>query len=278
MLKNMLKVKIEENEKVYTDGKAALEEIISKANSEYNKLLNEYKTRIQNVKNDSMLTDEGKRDKGTKLHEEYLKKAKDAAAKYVNQLQDKNTDIIKAIEEEKVKNNEILKGQKMPQIIYVSCMMNNINQLQDVPMLKEVFDYACLEDNFSSEVMNLIYLKANSLLNTLNNSQVKIVDETQSKAQERVINQEGAINNTISDSKLITTLQAILTEINKFKHDYIYEFKEFEHRFKSWLSRGEYPRNLIIAADIRRDFALDNKLNKNDPWNQPKKSTNPWVR
>ena len=276
MLKNMLKAKIEENEKVYVDGKAALEEIISKANSEYNKLLNEYKTRIQNVKNDSMLTDEGKRDKGTKLHEEYLKQAKDAATKYAKQLQDKNADVIKSIEEEKVKNNEILKSQKMPQIIYVSCMMNNINQLQDTPMLKEVFDYVCLEDNFSSEVMNLIYLKANSLLNTINNSPVKVVDETQSKSQERVINQEFAINKTISDVKLRTILQAILTEINKFKHDYISEFKEFEDRFKSWLSRGEYPRNLIIATNIRRDFALDNKLNKNDPWNQSKKPVNPW--
>lgn len=268
----MLKVKIEENEKVYADGKAALEEIISKANSEYNKLLNEYKTRIQNVKDDSMLTDEGKRDKGTKLHEEYLKKAKDAATKYVKQLQDKNTDIIKSIEGEKVKNNEILKGQKMPQIIYVSCMMNNINQLQDVPMLKEVFDYACLEDNFSSEVMNLIYLKANSLFNASSGYETKVSDETQTKSQANVI------NNVRSKVDYNTILKAILTEINKFKHDYINEFKEFEDRFKNWLSRGEYPRNLVIAADIRRDFALDNKLNKNDPWNQSKKVVNPWAR
>lgn len=272
MLKNMLKVKIEKNEKVYADGKEALEEIISKANSEYSKLLNEYKTKIKDIKNDSMLTDVGKKDKGTKLHEEYLKKAKDSAAKYVKQLQDKNTDIIKAIEEEKVKNKQVVSSQKIPQIFYVSCMINNINESQDAPILKEVFEYACLEDNFSSEVMNLIYLKANSLLNVLSGCETKISDETQTKSQISLI------NNVRSQGNYSAILQTILTEINKFKHDYINEFKEFEHRFKSWLSRGEYPRNLIIAADIRRDFALENKLNKNDPWNQSKKSTNPWVR
>lgn len=279
MLENMLKVKIEENEKIYADGKAALEEIINKADSEYSRLLSEYKTKIQNIKNDSMLTSDGKKVKATKVHEEYLKKAKDAAEKYVKQLQNENVNIIKAIEDEKVNNNEVLKGQKIPQIIYVSTMMNSINQLQDAPMLKEVFEYACLDDNFSTEIMNLIYMKANSLLNAANNNVgVKVIDETQSKIQERILNDSVNVNKIINDGKSKTMLTVIVTEINKYKHDYIKEFSDFKSTFTSWEKNNKYPQNLYIGTDPKRDFKLEGILNSKDPWNIPKKSTDPWAR
>lgn len=273
MLNNVLKEKIEENEKVYAEGKAALEKIIEQGNKEYSKLLSNYKSECQYIKNNSMLSEAGKIEQGIKLHNDYLKKVKDAAAKYIKQLQNKNTEIIKSIESEQEKNYEVLKGQKIPQIVYVNCMMNSINSPQEAQMLKEVFDYACLEDNFSLEVMNLIYIKANSLLNQLNGYETKVSDENQTKSQTEVI------NNIRKNADLRTTLKAILTEINKFKHDYITEFNEFDKKFNFWLAVGQYPKNLILATDFTRDFALDPDFDKNNPWNKNnRKGNNLWNR
>lgn len=277
MLSNMLKVKIEENEKVYTDGKAALEKIISAANATYNSFLKDYNSQIGYIKNDSMLTSDGKKAQATKVYDSFIAKVNSKIAEYTKSLQDNVEATIKLIDENKAENNEVLKGQKIPQIIYVSAMINSINQLQDASMLKEVFEYACLEDNFSTEIINLIYMKANSLLNAANNNiGGKVVEETQSKAQERILNDSVNVNKIISNGKLKTMLTAIVTEINKYKHDYIKEFSDFKATFTSWGKNNKYPQNLYMAINPRSDFKLEGILNSKDPWNIPNKINNPW--
>ena len=277
MLSNMLKQKIEENEKVYTDAKEGLEEIISAANATYNSFLKDYNSQIGYIKNDSMLTSDGKKAQATKVHDSFIAKVNSKIAEYTKSLQDSAESTIELIDENKAKNNEVLKGQKIPQIIYVSAMMNSITQLQDAPMLKEIFEYGCLEDNFSTEIMNLIYMKANSLLNAANdNTGAKVVDETQSQTQERILNDSVNVNKIINNGKLKTILTAILTEINKYKHDYIKEFNDLKSIFASWGKNNKYPQNLYIAIDPRKDFQLEGVLNKNDPWSIPKKTSNAW--
>lgn len=277
MISNMLKQKIEENEKVYTDAKAGLEKIITAANATYNSFLKDYNSQIGYIKNDSMLTSDGKKAQATKVHDSFIAKVNSKIVEYTKSLQDSAESTIELIDENKAKNNEVLKGQKIPQIIYVSAMINSINQLQDAPMLKEIFEYGCLDDNFSTEVMNLIYMKANSLLNAANDTiGGKVVDETQSKAQERILNDSVNVNKIISNGKLKTMLTAIVIEINKYKHDYIKEFSDFKATFTSWGKNNKYPQNLYMAINPRDDFKLEGILNSKDPWNIPQKKTNAW--
>ncbi len=274
---SILQQKIQENEKVYSDGKAALEKIIGNANTAYNSFLKDYNNQISYIKNNSMLTSEGKKAQATKLYNDYLVKVADKGVECTNSLINSVAATLKLIDGNKTKNNDVLKGQKIPQIIYVSAMMNSITQLQDASMLKEVFEYACLEDNFSTEVMNLIYMRANSLLNAANdNIGGKVVDETQSQAQERILNDSVNINKIISNGKLKTMLTAIVTEINKYKHDYIKEFNDFKSTFDSWVKRKAYPQNLYMAIDPRNGFKLEGILNSKDPWNVSNKVSDPW--
>lgn len=276
---NILQQKIEENEKVYTDAKAGLEKIMGVANTTYSSLLKDYRSQIEYIKNDSMLTSDGKKAQATKVHDNFIKKVNDKAIEYTKSLQDSADATLKLIDENKAKNNEVLKGQKIPQIIYVSAMTNSINNLQDAPMLKEIFEYGCLDDNFSTEVMNLIYMKANSLLNAANDTVGgKVVDETQSKAQERILNDSVNVNKIISNGKLKTMLTAIVTEINKYKHDYIKEFSDFKSTFTYWGKNNKYPQNLYMAIDPRNDFKLEGILNSKDPWNITNKISDPWRR
>ncbi|MDF2882957.1 MAG: hypothetical protein K0R54_3514 [Clostridiaceae bacterium] len=279
MLSNMLQQKIQENEKVYSDGKAALEKIISTANADYNLFLKDYNNQINSIKNNSMLTSEGKKAQATKLYNDYLVKVSDKGVEYTNSLINSIDATLKLIDDNKTKNNDVVKGQKIPQIIYVSAMMNSISNLQDASMLKEVFEYACLEDNFSTEVINLIYMKANSLLNSANdNNGSRVLDETQSKAQERIINDSVNVNEIISKGKLKTILTAIVTEINKYKHDYIKEFNDFKSTFTSWGKSYRYPQNLYMAVAPKNDFKLESILNNKDPWNVSNKVNNLWNR
>lgn len=278
-MSNILQQKIQENEKVYTDGKAALEKIIGNANTNYNSFLKDYNNQINYIKNNSLLASEGKKDQATKLYDDFLKKVTDKGVEYTNSLLNSVDATLKLIADNKTNNNDVLKGQKIPQIIYVSAMMMSINQLQDALMLKEVFEYACLEDNFSTEIINLIYMKANSLLNAANNNVGgKVVDETQSQAQERILNDSMNVNKIISNGKLKTMLTAIVTEINRYKHDYTKEFNDFRSTFDGWSKRKSYPQNLYMAIDPRNDFKLEGILNKNDPWNISNKTNDPWRR
>lgn len=280
-MKNVLQQKIQENEKAYTDAKAELEKIIGAANANYNQLLKEYKSQIEYIKNNSMLTDEGKKIQATEVHDNFLKKVTDKAIEYSNSLNARVIVELKYIDDDKIKNNDVLKGQKLPQIIYVSSMMNSISQLQDASMLKEVFEYACLEDNFSTEVINLIYMRTNSLLNAANGlADGKVVVETQSEAQERILNDSINVNKIISNAQSKAILTAIVTEINKYKHDYTKELNDFKSTFESWKRRKVYPQSLYLATDPKNDFRLESNLdkNKNDPWNVTSRSDNSWNR
>ncbi|UZW13826.1 hypothetical protein OSC52_18650 [Clostridium pasteurianum] len=271
-MENILQQKIQENEKVYTDSKAELEKIIGAADASYNSFSKEYKSQIEYIKNDSMLTSEGKEAQVKKVHDNFLKKVTDQAVECTNLLQISAFATLKLIDDNKTKNKDVLKGQKIPQIIYVSAMMNSISQLQDASMLKEVFEYACLEDNFSTEVINLIYMKANSLLNAANNViGGQVVDETPSKAQERILNDSTNVNKIISNGKFKTTLAEMVTEINKYKNDYTKELNDFKSTFESWGRRKLYPQSLYTAADPRDDFKIEDISNKNDPWNVTRK-------
>lgn len=276
-MENILQQKIQENEKVYTDAKAALDKIIGNANSDYKSLLSDYKRQIEYIKNNSMLTDDGKRIQATKVHDDFLKKVTDKAVEYSNSLKIRAFVEIKSIDDDRIENNDVLNLRKIPQIIYVSAMMNSISQLQDASMLKEVFEYACLEGNFGTEVINLIYMRANSLLNAANGlADGKVVVETQSEAQERILNESINVNKIISDGQLKTILTAIITEINKYKHDYTKEFNDFKSTFESWERRKVYPQSLYLAIDPRDDFRLESNLNKDDAWNSTSRNNNPW--
>lgn len=279
----MLEQKIKENEKIYTDGKAALEKIIDAAKITYNSFLKEYKDKLSYIKNNSMLSSDGKMAQATKLHDDFLKKVSDKGAEYITSLQnsidatlksyeDYKTESKNVSEDEEMENNNIKEDNRIQQIIYVSAMMNFISQLEDVSMLKEVFEYACLENNFCKEAINLIYIKANSILNAAN----VIADENQSNTQGKVINELANIEKSMSKGKFRTTLNDIVAEINKYKHDYTKEFNDFKFTFGRWKAGKVYPLNLYVVSDPRNDFKLESVLNESDPWNKSNKSNDSW--
>lgn len=53
----------------------------------------------------------------------------------------------------------------MPQLMYVTTMVSNITSINDADLLESVFDYICLENNFSDEMVNIVYLKARNIIN-----------------------------------------------------------------------------------------------------------------
>lgn len=271
-LNNILEEKIQENEKVYLEGKEALVKILINANTEYSSLLKDYKNKINSIKNDSLLSSEGKKTQATRIHDDFINRIKAKAFEYNKSLITSTDSTIELINVNKINNYSVLIGSRIPQIIYVNAMLNSIDNLQDAPMLKEVFEYACLEDNFSTEIINLIYMKANSMLNSNDKIARKISGETQSDKETRSLNEQVDVNKIINNSKAKTIIAAIITEINKFKHDYLTDFSGFKNTFENWSKNSKFPNNLYISKDISRDFALEGVLNIRDPWAVQKKN------
>ena len=252
---NILDQKTKENESIYTDAKAKLEEILGKASSEYGALLKDYKGQIAYIQNDNMVTKEGKLVKSKEIQERFIGKAHVAMVNHYESLHIEIDIALKKDEIRKLENMRGLTPEMLPQLIYVNSMLNSISSVNDVDLLDSVFSYSSLDGNFSDEIINMVNLKARNLLNN-------VTPATQEGTNNEKI--MAAMNSAGNNTKL----NKIIEKINKYKVDYSKDLKIIRDGFKRDFNQKKYPSSLYMSKDPKQDFSLPGQLNPNDPWNR----------
>ena len=293
-MENMIDKIISKNEKKYNDFKSEIEGILKNANSEYSSMLSNYNNQIEYVKNDNGYSKEGKVRENKKINDIFNEKLKNKANEYCdkliskidNELSKREKEELESYIDENDKNyytkkilNEITKqhltSNMIVQLTYVNSMLNSINSIDDADMLEYVYKYACVDKNFSDEIINMIYLKARNIIklpmDNKNNSMVSM----SSDGQEVIGNNDSeqqikAINFAQNKSKISN----IIEKIKKYNYDYSSDINYFKESFISVQKRGHYPTGLYSSNDIKRDF------NKNiiNVWEKQEKSNDPWAK
>lgn len=126
---------------------------------------NELDNGKKRINSDQYLNKDGKRVQIEKLSEDYKNYAYQEAGKCIDQLINNVGINIIELEKSKLEKQGLVKEEHLPSLTYVSFMVNLINRVEDADILKEVYDYIGNEYNFSEEAMNLVYMRAKSILN-----------------------------------------------------------------------------------------------------------------
>lgn len=251
----MLDQKINENEELYNSTKTGLETAMNVANKEYTDLLKDFHNQTGYVQNDNMLSKEGKIQKIAEIKESYLNKVYIKAIERYDVL-GRNLDIaLKKDEIRKLENYKGLDEKSLPQLIYVNSMVNSISSMKDADLLEDVFNYACEEDNFSDQLINLIYIKARNLINNHIPAENSETENT---------NATNAIE-SVQNRKKVTD---IISKMHKYKTDYSKEFARLKVSFNVALNQKKYPANLYMHRDPKDDFRLPGELDHSNPWNR----------
>lgn len=261
---NMLEQKINENEELYNSTKAELEKIIGAANSEYNALLKDFNQQMSYIQRDSTLSKEGKIKKASEVRQSFIDKVNSKSLDYFDSLQKQLDIALKEDEIRKLKNFKGLNADMMPQLIYVNSMMNSISSLNDADLLKNVFDYASEEGNYSDELINMICVKARNLVNN-------------ATPVEKVANDNDNVLFTIDQGKNRTKINAIVNKINQYKKNYSDDFNQLKKSFSTAFNQHKYPSSLYIQRDPKIDFVVSVNLQSNI-WNSSNKVNDPWSK
>lgn len=242
-----------ENEKFYEESKNKLNKKLGIANEEYQTLLNDFNSQIDYVNRNNEYTKEGKANKNNEILNRFIDKVNYAALNHYADLNSEVSIILKEYEIKKLENVTGLNAEIMPQLIYVTSMINNIKSINDSDLLESVFDYICVENNFSDELVNLVYLKAR---NILNNESPKVGQDNDNKIDVVEASNRGRNRTKISN---------IINKIEKYKTDYLKEFESIASTFKLGAETKKYPASLYLNKDIKSEFTLiSNKIN--NPW------------
>lgn len=278
-MENMLEKIINQNEKKYNDFKGELESILSTATNEYSSMLGDYNNQINFIRNNDCYSKEGKLKENEKINSIFNEKLKNKSIEYYDTLISKIDDELTKKERQEAESyidesdenyyskkilNEITKqhlnSNMQVQLMYVTSMLNSINEVKDADMLEYVYKYASVDKNFSDEIINMIYLKARNLKDKpvskpkgLTEEADKLLAQSVAKNREKILN--------------------ICQTIEKYNHDYSVDISELKKTFSSQKTRGHYPGNLFMSKEYKRDFS--SKV-IND-WGN-KKSNNPWNR
>lgn len=261
---NMLEQKINENEELYNSTKAELEKIIGAANSEYNALLKDFNQQMSYIQRDSTLSKEGKIKKATEVRQSFIDKVNSKSLDYFDSLQKQLDIALKEDEIRKLKNLEGLNSDMLPQLIYVNSMLASISSLTDADLLKDVFEYASEECNFSNELINMIYIKSRSLISNAT----------------PVENSENDNNNRLNAMKLggdRVKINTIVDKINQYKKNYSDDFNQLKKSFSMAFNQHKYPISLYIQRDPKIDFVVPVNLQSN-LWNSSNKVNDPWSK
>ena len=285
-MENMLEKIIDKNEKKYNAFKSELEKILAAANSEYSSLLNDYRTQIQYIKNDSMYSKEGKIRKAKEIHDSFISKVKNKSDNYFEKLiaitDDELTKRKKEKTDEYISPNDDnyyskkilntltkqhLNSNHLVQLIYVNSMLNSINDIDDADMLESVFNYTCVDANFSDELINMVYMKAKRIANTpgkkIDNS--KKIDHNGEVIKSNNNNKD--VDETVKRSLKRSKMYTIIDKIDKYNHDYSVDIAELKSQFNRNKDIGSYyPYSLYLSKKYEPDFAIPRDLS-NYPWN-----------
>lgn len=245
-----------ENEKFYEECKNNLNKRLGVAKDEYLVLLEDFNNQVDYVNKSSEYTPEGKINKNNEILNRFIDKVNYAALNHWEYLNNEISIILKEYKIKALKKINGLNPEIMPQLIYVTTMVSNITSINDADLLESVFDYICLENNFSDEMVNIVYLKARNIIN--NNIPNADIGEEKSNKTVDVIEASKRGRNRSKVNKIIN-------EIEKYKKDYLNEFEAIANTFKLGASRKQYPGSLYLNRDIKNDFTLmTNRMN--DSW------------
>lgn len=242
---NIIEETIEKNEKEYEEGKEKLKNIIEASRSKYSQIKNEFENEKKQINSDKYLTKDGKNAKIKKLSESYKNRAFQESDKSIQELLDRADINITELEISKLEKQGFVKEELLPSLTYVSSMINLINRVEDADMLKEIYDYIGNKKNFCEESMNLVYMKAKSILN------IPVDGEELSPQDPSLINRVNSRNE----------LQRIVDKIKKYKYDYLKDYKDMAYRFENWKAQKKQPLSLYHASDIKNDLSIIV-----DPW------------
>lgn len=275
-MSNILEQKIKEKEELYNNLKIELEKVIGIAQNDYNSLLKQYGKGLGYIRHNSNLSKEGKRAEAKKLHDEYLEKVQMAAVKHLTNL-NKNIDSWIEKYNEPSQDPKYLIGKKLPQLMYVTTMLNSIDSPE---LLNEMFEYVSEDENFSDELVNLVYAKAKSMMNVYDKPRNEtIYNKWKSEDESTNEHTTNAQMNVIARMKDEKVIRGVLDEINQYKTDYSKYADEMKQRFENWLKNKEYPINLYVTANTQIDFGIPNDLKST--WGEleaSNKPMDPWSR
>ncbi|WP_066889377.1 hypothetical protein [Clostridium nigeriense] len=255
-MENKLEQLINENEKFYEERKNKLNKRLGVANEEYQSLLKDFNRQVDYINKSTEYSPEGKINKNKEILDRFIDKVNYAA---LNHYADLNNEMAIILKEYEIKTLEKINGLNpkiMPQLMYVNTMISNITSINDADILESVFNYICLDSNFSDEMVNIVYLKARNILN----NDIPNVDAGQEKTNKVIDVVEAS-----KRGKNRTKIQDIVSKIEKYKTDYTNEFQKISNTFKSGALRRQYPGSLYLNKDIKNDFTLISSR-INDPW------------
>jgi hypothetical protein len=242
-MSDVLEQKINENEESYNSVKKDLENKIGVANGDYSSLLKDFNSQIGYIQNNTMLSKEGKDQQTNELRNSFTIKAKAKSLDHFAKLQLALDDAINTDQLKRVENYKIMTAESMPQLMYVSTMVNQISSFNDVDLLEDVFKYASEGCNFSDELINMVHIKARNLINNHVNAEIDVNTRN---------------SNTIQAAMKIgndrTKIQKIISKIDNYKKNYNKEFTDLKSSFARAVNQGKYPSSLYIQRDIKADF------------------------
>lgn len=293
-MENMVEKIINNNEKKYNDFKGKLESILKSANSEYNSMLSDYNSQIDFIKNDNGYSDEGKSRENKRINDIFAQKVINKANEYHDKLIARIDGELNKREKEEFESyinegdenyyskkilNEITKqhlnSNMMVQLMYVNSMLNSINSMDDADMLEYVYKYACIDKNFSDEIINMIYLKARNIINvSRENKDYSVSSKSSDGAEVEGNNDSKQQEYAIKAAQNRAKVSKIIEEFKKYNYDYSADINYFKKSFSTAKSRGHYPVGLYNSIDFKRDF----NINIIDAWGNSNKSNNPWKR
>lgn len=291
---NMIEKIIDRNEKKYNDFKSEMESILKTANSEYSSMLSDYNSQINFIKNDNGYSAEGKSRENKKINDIFSKKVSSKANEYYDKLISKIDEELNKREKEESESyidkndenyynkkilNEITKqhlnSNMMVQLMYVNSMLNSINSIDDADMLEYVYKYACVDKNFSDEILNMIYLKARNILNAPREKKdYSMLSKTENGTELEGKNVPQEQMDALKSGKNRSKISKIIEDFNKYNYDYLTDINNFKKSFSVNKARENYPGGLYTSIDFKRDF----NVNIVNTWGNSKKINDPWKR
>lgn len=265
MRENILKKRIQKKQTRYNDAKSVLEKRLGQATSEYQSMLTDFRNQINYIQSDSYLTKEGKREKCLEIKRKFIEKTRNAAKEHYDYLNSQISIIEKENEVDRLENCIGLTAESLPQMIYVNSMLSSVNSINDADLISQLLEYVSLEGNFSDELVNMLHVKAKSILNNKeSNKSAEVNPWDKSNEPAARVQAKRSIESSVN-ADLTSKIRGVVDTINNYKNDNSEDLNSYKMTFTRGLNTGNYPGNLFMNKDINKDFATPYDQNL-DPW------------
>lgn len=216
MGKNLLELSISKAKLEYDEDMSKVNQALAYATESYNKIYNEFKANVDNIKSDPYLNKQGKDAKLKENGIEYMEKAKEKAKKHIKSIISE-IDIAQSNIAKRQMKRESMPKSTSAQLMFMISMLDRIKSTEDINILDYLYDYACDESNFGEEVVALLYIKA---------------DDVHKKAMK----EQGT-----STQYNIPQLERMLNKIKEYNHDYEKDIIDLKNRINYYDSMGHFP-------------------------------------